>query len=105
MALDVLEAEDGVEFFGEDGLASVGMQAQDAAFGGVGGTRDVHGILGDKDASVGGAGDDGGMAEMGCLGDEFHLPTVAGFGDGLGVKQGGDEKGPRETTGRECADR
>jgi hypothetical protein len=45
------------------------------------------------------------MAEMGCLGDEFHLPTVAGFGDGLGVKQGGDEKGPRETTGRECADR
>jgi hypothetical protein len=82
-----------MEAFGEDGSAAVRVEAKDAPLGGVGGGADVHRVLGNKDAAVGSDGDDGGMLDVRCLGDEVEGP--AGDRDGreglLGEAAAGEE--------------
>lgn len=65
-----------------------------ATLGDLGGSRDVHGILGDEDPSIGGTGDHRGMADLRGLGHEFDAPAGDGNGNLVGV--GGSESFPRD---------
>jgi hypothetical protein len=80
VAFEILHAEHGMEAFGEDGAAAVGVEAQDASLGSVGRGADVHRVLGDEDTAVGSDGDNGGVLDVRSLGDESEGPTRDWYG-------------------------
>jgi hypothetical protein len=99
VAFEILHAEHGMEAFGEDGSAAVGVEAKDAPLGGVGGGADVHRVLGNEDAAVRSNGDDGGMLDVRSLGDEVEGP--AGDRDGREGLLGEDAAGEEDQEGDE----
>ncbi len=80
LAVQVLDPEDGVEAVGEDGDLAVGMHAEDAVPRLGGGTFHVHRVFPDEDPAVGREAEDGGVFDVGVLGDDLDLPVRGTLG-------------------------